>query len=579
MVYNTVNISYTSAEPYAEVDGTVWVGETLYFSFSSDVEFSLENKYNLLVYLGEEDFIVSFFPLDNNVFWKIEEGKLVGLVTLNTKQLIEYYDNGIFVDNIKFALYNNNAEPIRLCYGDIYCNGKLSNINDPPIDIDFLIKTFDNHKHTGLDGSKKISHNDLLEKGTKSHSELETDISNINSDILFVKKDIEDINSTVESLSATVGDSTFLFLKNNNEHKDFETRMDNTDSVIKTLENRIIGNESTFQSKLDQNSQEVENVKNKNYLQKTIADGLYLAISEYNKKIHCNILAPVNTLDDLPDVLHSTIGDIRLVLSENTAYVRYYDDDGSGVNGWAALGGGIDFDNYYTKSEVDNNLSGYVKKEDLNNHANDTSNPHKVKVEQITKKSASAGSCGVEWGDSNYYKQGYIWFYFDPAMYRRGTMEGSITMPDYTTIDGVNIGGETISFNGECVFAEQGNHSGWIFRSTTPKSVNGLELYVFASVSVPDLLKKDTSYAVWVGVGTTTNPTDYSHSAEVVTATFDSNSSGYSLITESSYTPSGIYKVLTEEMLRDEETGLPYTLKVSNGNLKLVRYREESFEG
>lgn len=577
MVYNTVNISYTSAEPYAEVDGTVWVGETLYFSFSSDVEFSLENKYNLLVYLGEEDFIVSFFPLDNNVYWKIEEGKLVGLVTLNTKQLIEYYDNGIFVDNIKFALYNNNAEPIRLCYGDIYCNGKLSNINEPPIDIDFLIKTFDNHKHTGLDGSKKISHNDLLEKGTKSHSELETDISNINSDISFIKKDIEDTNSTVEALSATVGDSTFLFLKNNNEHKDFETRMDNIDSVIETLGNRIVNNESTFQSKLDQNSQEVENVKNKNYLQKTIADGLYLAISEYNKKIHCNILAPVKTINDLPSISDSEIGDIRLVLDDNMAYVRYYDDDGSGVNGWAALGGGIDFDNYYTKSEVDNNLSDYVKKEDLNNHANDTSNPHKVKVEQITKKSASAGLCGAVWSATTYYKQGEIRYYFDPAMYRRGNVWANITMPDYLSVDGVNLGGVTIDYYGEFVFVEQGNSSGWIFRSATTKSVNGLELYIFVSINVPELLKKESDLAVWAGVGTTQNPSDYSHSAEAVTAGFDSNSSYSALITNSNYETSGVYRVLTEELLRDRKTGIPYTLAVEDGQLRLVRYTENEF--
>lgn len=216
--------------------------------------------------------------------------------------------------------------------------------------------------------------------------------------------------------------------------------------------------------------------------------------------------------------------------------------------------------------------------ESLKQHEENNNNPHKVTAEQLTKKSASAGRCDVRWGASNYYKQGEVSFYFDPAMYRKGYGLAKITMPDYMFVDGVMIGGTSVDFYGEFVFAEQGNHSGWIFRSTETKNVNGLELYIFVSISVPDLLKKDTSYAVWVGVGTTTNPTDYSHSAEVVTASFDSGSS-YSVITNSNYEQSGVYRVLTEAMLRDEKTGLPYTLKVSNGELHLVEYREESFEG
>ena len=246
---------------------------------------------------------------------------------------------------------------------------------------------------------------------------------------------------------------------------------------------------------------------------------------------------------------------------------------------------------YYTKSEINSELNSIdaringhddeidEAKETLRQHKSNHNNPHRVRVEQLTKKSASSGLCGVVWGASDYYKQGEIRFYFDPAMYRRGNGLVQITMPDYLPpVDGVDIGGVSVSYSGEFVLAEQGNHTGWIFRSTTTQNVNGLDLYIFASINVTDLLKRESSYAVWVGVGTNTNPTDYSHSAEVVTASFDSSTT-YSPITNSNYTPSGIYKVLTEEVLRDEETGLPYTLKVSNGELHLVRYREESFEG
>lgn len=256
---------------------------------------------------------------------------------------------------------------------------------------------------------------------------------------------------------------------------------------------------------------------------------------------------------------------------------------------------------YYTKSEIDaaqdeinNTLNEHAKfledlrkdmtggaNESLKTHEENFNNPHNVKVEQLTKKSASAGLCGAAWNATNYYKQGEIRFYFDPTMYRRGIILVSITMPNFLPpIDGVDISGASVYFNGEGVLAEQGNHTGWIFRSTTTTNVNGLDLYVFASINVPDLIKRNTSsYVVWVGVGTTTNVSDYSHSAEAVTAGFDSNSSSYAFITSSGFTPSGIYKVLTEEMLRDEETGLAYTLKVNNGELHLVQYREESFEG
>lgn len=255
---------------------------------------------------------------------------------------------------------------------------------------------------------------------------------------------------------------------------------------------------------------------------------------------------------------------------------------------------GIDVRNapYYTKSEINSELNSIVAKlnghdseigeanNKLNQHKNNFNNPHRVNIEQLSKKSNSAGACGAVWSDNNSYKPGEIRFYFDPAMYRRGFAQVSITLPNYISIDGVSVGGESISYYGEFVLAEQGNHTGWIFRSTSTKNVNGLDLYIFASINVPDLLKRNTSsYVVWAGVGTNTNVTDYSHSAEVVSAGFDANSSYNTLITDSSYIPSGIYKVLTEEMLRDEETGLPYTLKVSNGELHLVRYREESFEG
>lgn len=212
----------------------------------------------------------------------------------------------------------------------------------------------------------------------------------------------------------------------------------------------------------------------------------------------------------------------------------------------------------------------------VNSHINNTNNPHGVTAEHLTKKSESAGRCDVRWGASDYYKQGEVIFHFDPAMYRRGYGYAEIRMPDYMTVDGVDIGGVTVDYYGDFVFAEQGNPSGWVFRSAETENVNGLELYIFISISIPDLLKKDTSYAVWVGVGTTQNCADYAHSAEIVTAGFDSGSS-YSAITYNYYEQSGVYRVLTEEQLRDKKTGLPYTLAVEDGQLRLVRYTENEF--
>lgn len=616
MAYNTVNISYTSAEPYAEVEGTVWVGETLYFSFLSDVEFSLENKYKLLVYLGDEDFIVSFFPLDQSTEWEIIDGKLVGLVTLNTKQLVDYYNSGVFVDNIKFALYNNNAEPIRLCYGDITCNG-IQSSTEEPIDIDFLIKSYSNHTHTGLDGSKKINHSDLLEAGTKSHEELETDISNINSDISFIRQDIVNTNSTVEALGATVGSTTVQFQQNNNEHLDFTIRMDNTDSAVANLANRVITNENTFQSKLDENTQIIKEINNKNYLYKDGADNLYLAKDEYNKKVHCNILAPVNTLADLPGILNSSIGDIRLVLSEGTAYVRYYDDDGSGVNGWAALGGGgggssVEKDpyfhswrdgekvslgkgavategaiqlgegtntsagsakffdkvimdsngqipverlssNFFTKTETETKLEE-VGKTQLD-HEKNYDNPHRVKASQLTEKSPTSGGVNAttDTGSS-------VNIDADPQMYNELNLS-------FVAIN--NSGVEVMNLTNEPLYYHSTNEYGHIeFRGTQKYTIIGIECVTFLRI--------------YIGLGSGLHNIMVGYIAEwgeiIDYYTTDTDNGSMGKLVTFEYTQSGTYQVLTEAMLRDKVTGKAFTICVENGELKLQEYRATKYE-
>lgn len=246
---------------------------------------------------------------------------------------------------------------------------------------------------------------------------------------------------------------------------------------------------------------------------------------------------------------------------------------------------------YYSQAFLDNELDKIKK--DINDirkdvsgdadasftaHMENFNNPHKVSVEQLTKRSASAGACSVSWSDSsnNYYKGGNAGFYFDPVMYRKGQGYCSITFPEFTTIDGNYLGNAYLRYVGNFVFAEEGNYSDWIFRSENTVNVNGVELYVFVAIDVPALLRKESPYAVWVGVGSTKNPSAYEHSAEVVTASH-TDSYSYAPISSESYEQSGVYRVLTEECLRDTKTGYAYSLRVEDGQLRLVRYTEKEF--
>ena len=229
---------------------------------------------------------------------------------------------------------------------------------------------------------------------------------------------------------------------------------------------------------------------------------------------------------------------------------------------------------YYTKEYLDAELTRL--KADIA-----ALNGGEISASQIQDKDKTAGMIVVAWNEpsNGAYKQGYINYYFDPGMYNEGSGAFSVTIPNGASLNGVDIGGQLIEGIPEWeIVNDYPNWNGYIYRTKTPLNINGLELYMFASLDLRSIIAQDNSSTpAWVGIGLTKDPNDYGNTVEIVVAEFDSES--YAPIYHSMYEQSGNYKLITERTLRDSATGEAYTLSVKNGELHLTPYRLTNFSG
>lgn len=233
---------------------------------------------------------------------------------------------------------------------------------------------------------------------------------------------------------------------------------------------------------------------------------------------------------------------------------------------------------YYTKSETDaaqdrfsNTLTEHAKSieelqknitgganESLKTHEENFNNPHKVKVEQLTKKSATAGMFQFYFSETDNHPRGFIDFWFDPAMFNSGEVS-------FTAL----YNGTPLPFDAMVHRLDLSNFGkSLIFRSDEKYYISDGEYYI--DFILNDINSDDFSF------GLSINPNE---SFENFDGTHFLITNNTNPVEEKEYKQGGTYKVLTEAMLRDEITGIAYTLKVSNGELHLVEYREESFEG
>lgn len=233
---------------------------------------------------------------------------------------------------------------------------------------------------------------------------------------------------------------------------------------------------------------------------------------------------------------------------------------------------------YYEKKEIDEKINSIEEtleehasdieelreaategaNESLKTHEENYNNPHKVKVEQLTEKSADAGSFKFEYSETDNHPWGYTNFNFDPSMFNRGIV-------DLTAL----YNGTPLPFDAMVHRLDLPNFgNSLIFRSDEKYYISDGEYYIDWILN--NINSDDFTF------GLSINPNDE----------FDNFAGWHLLVTNETnpvankeYKQGGTYKVLTEAMLRDEVTGVAYTLKVSNGELHLVEYREESFEG
>lgn len=233
---------------------------------------------------------------------------------------------------------------------------------------------------------------------------------------------------------------------------------------------------------------------------------------------------------------------------------------------------------YYEKKEIDEKINSI--KETLEEHASDIeelreaatgganeslktheenyNNPHRVKVEQLTEKSATAGIFQFYFSETDNHPRGFIDFWFDPAMFNSGEVS-------FTAL----YNGTPLPFNAMVHRLDLSNFGkSLIFRSDEKYYISDGEYYI--DFILNDINSDDFSF------GLSINPNE---SFENFDGTHFLITNNTNPVEEKKYKQGGTYKVLTEAMLRDEITGIAYTLKVSNGELHLVEYREESFEG
>lgn len=557
MIPNTINIVCYPEEKKFDCEGIIAVGENVKLVFSTPGCFGSSEGMVVRVFCGSPNHkLLTMFPMGEEDNWSLIDGKLNCIANFNTIQLHEYMNE--FMPNITYLTLElsneKDGEQTLLCSDFIRVKQWDRVSEETPVDIGDLIKTYKDHAHTGEDGTKKISHNSLNDIGTKSHLQIEQELQELNSTTNLLTTNVNKINNQVSSLGASVGETTNQFLENKNEHLNFSKDIDEINNNVNDLSKKVTDTANNLQSKLNENSQAVENVKNKNYLQKTIADGLYLTINEYNKKVHCNILAPVKTINDLPSISDSEIGDIRLVLDDNMAYVRYYDDDGSGVNGWASLGIGME-----ELRKIENKLTNLV-----NNHINNTSNPHNVTAEQLTDK--NAGTLVVVFDDVGFLS-GNFNFEFDPFIYSRGNLSFTLNVGEYAP---PSIANRTINYNGKIHLCENWEDNGDEYPTFVTEERVGDGVYFY--VQVLDLRENPTTIArLFFLIGDINDAT----SASQVTPFGDAVNTK---VSELEYKQGGIYQVLTEKILRDKATNKAYTLVVENGELKLQEYRISEYE-
>lgn len=225
---------------------------------------------------------------------------------------------------------------------------------------------------------------------------------------------------------------------------------------------------------------------------------------------------------------------------------------------------------YYTKSETDaaqeeisNTLTKHAKSieelqknitgganESLRQHEENYNNPHRVKVEQLTKKSNGNLSFTTDNGS-------FVNFSADPYIYNKLSITAKAI--NLQGVENINVENLVLNFFGEI------NYGALEFRSETRYTVYDIDCSLFVRFFVGE------HSSIWIGY-----VADWGEIVDYYTTDTDTGTMGR--LIDVNYVNGGTYKVLTEAMLRDAETHKAYTLKVSNGELHLVEYREESFE-
>lgn len=198
-------------------------------------------------------------------------------------------------------------------------------------------------------------------------------------------------------------------------------------------------------------------------------------------------------------------------------------------------------------------------------HVEDYNNPHKVKVGQLTDK--SAGTLVIVFDDVPQNLSGEFRFEFDPYMFNRGNLSFTLNVGEYAPPP---IANRTINYNGKVHIIEnwEGNNQ-WPVFVTEGRVGDSVYFYV----QVIDLKEDATSSArlffLIGGDGDATSPSQITPFGDCVPST----------ISEFVYRQGGIFQVLTEKILRDKETHKAYTICVENGELKLQEYRISEYEG
>lgn len=240
---------------------------------------------------------------------------------------------------------------------------------------------------------------------------------------------------------------------------------------------------------------------------------------------------------------------------------------------------------YYTKEWIDSELAKItedieaLKKEAggdsgelISQHTKNMNNPHNVTVGQLAKN-IGTGLLLVVWEGSEDNTEEYFYFNFDPKVFNQGSASTSIRIPSPVYLHGTDLGGEIIEYSGnfERYEGSNDNWGGHCYVSTDTISIKGLDLYIYLMANPISIQQQDDiGIPAWVGVGLTRDPFDYANTSEITTITFSGGY--YPKIKKTQYDLGGVYRILTEELLRDKTTGTTYTLSVDNGELHLIPY-------